>query len=292
MREYYYRVAEFVFRVVVPETWNMERLLPSFQSFVWDKNDTDRILFTLYANTKSLPEWPEKEESMGNSDNDLGHLELAKSDVGYKVVLSYDERDRHRLICDADFKQNIAEINTKDAYGDMVLNSMLRIIFAQSVLAHKAISLHASCVWKDNQAYLFMGKSGTGKSTHSQLWIKHLENVELLNDDNPCVRLEDGEITVYGTPWSGKTPCYRNLQFPVAAMVRLSQAPHNRYIHVRETEAFMALLPSCSVVQGDARLQGYLYDTLIEMVELVKVGWLECLPDAEAAQICFVQTQS
>ncbi len=292
MRVYYYKVAEFVFRVMVPENWKMERLLPSFQSFVWNSSDTDDILFTLYANTKPLPEWPQKEENLGNSDNDLGHLELAKSDVGYKVTLSYNEMNKHILICDAGFQQNIAEINTKDEHGNMILNSMLRIVFAQAVLAHKAISLHASCVWKDHQAYLFMGKSGTGKSTHSQLWINHLDNVELLNDDNPCVRLKEGQVTVYGTPWSGKTPCYKNLQFPVAAMVRLSQAPHNRFVHVRETEAFMALLPSCSVVQGDARLQGYLYDTLIEIVGLVKVGWLECLPDAEAAQMCYAQTQS
>ena len=34
---------------------------------------------------------------------------------------------------------------------------------------------------------LFQGKSGTGKSTHSGLWLKHIPGCELLNDDNPIV---------------------------------------------------------------------------------------------------------
>lgn len=289
MKNYYYKVAGFVFRIVVPDAWEIQKLLPSFLPFVWN-GDADDLLFTLYANVKALPEWDESWKKISVSDNDMGHLELSKSNTGYKIELNYyNPENMHYMCSNATFTEATVQLDENDKLLGMALNSMTRIVFAQAILPHQAISLHASCVWKDDKAYLFMGKSGTGKSTHSSLWIKHLPNVHLLNDDNPTIRLEGDTVMVYGTPWSGKTPCYRNLQFPVAAMVRLSQAPHNRYIPIQETEAFMAVLPSCSVIQQDELLQGLLYDTLITLLEKVKVGWLQCLPDAEAAQLCYNQ---
>lgn len=86
-----------------------------------------------------------------------------------------------------------------------------------------------------------MGKSGTGKSTHSLLWMKYIQGTELLNDDNPTLRIVDGKVYAYGTPWSGKTPCYKSLSYPVGGMVRLKQAPVNRFVRQQEVEAFIAL---------------------------------------------------
>ncbi|MBO6066250.1 MAG: transposase, partial [Lachnospiraceae bacterium] len=87
---------------------------------------------------------------------------------------------------------------------------------------HVHLLMHASVTMHAGKGYLFLGKSGTGKSTHSQLWINNIEGCELLNDDNPVLRVEDdGSVRVYGSPWSGKTPCYRNLDVPVGAIVDL-----------------------------------------------------------------------
>ena len=46
-----------------------------------------------------------------------------------------------------------------------------------------------------------------------------------MNDDNPIVRVIDGKAFVYGSPWSGKTPCYRNVVAPIAAFIQLHQQP-------------------------------------------------------------------
>ena len=132
-----------------------------------------------------------------------------------------------------------------------------------------------------------MGKSGTGKSTHSALWLKHIPGCTLLNDDNPAVRLVGDGAVAYGTPWSGKTPCYRNLSYPIGGMVRLSQAPANRFVRRREVDAFVVLYPGCSVITDDERLNGALCDTLARLTERVTVGTLECLPDEAAATLCW-----
>ena len=72
------------------------------------------------------------------------------------------------------------------------------IAFAFSGAQKDLLLIHASVTMKDGKGYLFLGKSGTGKSTHSQLWLKHIPGTELLNDDNPAVRLINDEVIVYG----------------------------------------------------------------------------------------------
>ncbi len=87
---------------------------------------------------------------------------------------------------------------------------------------HQTIKIHASVIEKGGKALVFMGKSGTGKSTHSRNWLKFVPDCQLLNDDEPIIRvLNDGSVRVYGAPWSGSTPCYRNASAEVAAFVRL-----------------------------------------------------------------------
>lgn len=91
---------------------------------------------------------------------------------------------------------------------------------------------------------------------------------------------------VYGTPWSGKTACYRNQRFPVRGIVRLVQAPHNRFIRQEEVDAFITVLPGCAVFPQAESLHKKLCDTLIALTGRVPVGVLECLPNREAAQLC------
>lgn len=173
-----------------------------------------------------------------------------------------------------------------DKWTGHALSSLLRIAYSQAVLYRDAVSIHASAVFCENRAFLFMGKSGTGKSTHSALWLKHIPGTELLNDDNPTLRIVEGKVYAYGTPWSGKTPCYKPLSYLVGGMVRLRQAAVNSFNKQKDIEAFTAVLPGCSFIRQDVKLHSYLYDILARMVELVPVGILECRPDEEAALLC------
>ena len=94
---------------------------------------------------------------------------------------------------------------------------------------------------------MFLGPSGTGKSTHARLWLQYIDGTELVNDDNPVVRIyQDGAATVFGSPWSGKTPCYRNVRYPLGGIVMLSQAPYNKIHRLGGLQAYIALVPSIS----------------------------------------------
>lgn len=77
--------------------------------------------------------------------------------------------------------------------------------FYKALLAFDGILLHSSCIVVDGRAYAFSADSGTGKSTHTELWLKHFgDRAYMLNDDKPAIRIIDDVVYACGTPWSGK----------------------------------------------------------------------------------------
>ncbi len=164
----------------------------------------------------------------------------------------------------------------------------LWMMFGVAVNARHKVAVHSSVIRWRGEAVMFLGESGTGKSTHTRLWRQHIPEAELLNDDSPIIGMHDGVPTVFGSPWSGKTPCYRNESCPIRAIMRLSQAPHNRIRRLQVISAIGALLPSCPPAFAfDNALQDNICDTLSEVLARVPAYHLECLPDAGAAQLAF-----
>ena len=107
-----------------------------------------------------------------------------------------------------------------------------------------------------------------------------------MNDDNPVVRIVNGEAIVYGSPWSGKTPCYRNIQAPVGGIVRIQQRPENTIRKFSPLEAFSNLLPAISNMKWDKRVYNGVCDGISELIRLCGMYELGCLPDAAAAHLC------
>lgn len=148
------------------------------------------------------------------------------------------------------------------------------------------VAIHTSTICCQGKAVFFLGESGTGKSTHTRLWRENIEGAVLLNDDSPILRIIDGEPWIYGSPWSGKTPCYKNESYPLAACVRLSQAPYNQIKRLSVVQGYGALHPSCppDFAYSD-ELYDYISDTLSSLLSVVPVYHLACLPDADAAHL-------
>ena len=141
------------------------------------------------------------------------------------------------------------------------------LIFALSVAAvGKGILLiHASTIRYRGKAVMFLGESGTGKSTHSRMWLENIEGSTLLNDDAPAVRISAD---------------------PLAALVRIRRAPYNQITRLNTLQAFGAVLPSClPTLQQDDRMLDILCDALSHMLSAVPVYTLDCLPNADAARV-------
>jgi hypothetical protein len=161
------------------------------------------------------------------------------------------------------------------------------LMFAFSTACRGALEMHSSVVVNDGKGYLFLGRSGTGKSTHSRLWIENIPGTVLLNDDNPILRLmPDGTARVFGSPWSGKTPCYKAEDAPAGAVVQLKQAPHNRIVRLQTLQAYATLMSSASSFRPFKGLADGWHRTLEGLVSVLPCYQLECLPDAAAAELC------
>ena len=91
---------------------------------------------------------------------------------------------------------------------------------------------------------------------------------------------------VYGSPWSGKTPCYRNVRYPIGGIVKLSQAPENKIRRLKGVEAYAAIVPSISGKRWNKSMADGLHETETALVKAVPIWHLECRPDEEAAELC------
>ncbi len=147
------------------------------------------------------------------------------------------------------------------------------------------LSIHSSCIVYRDGAILFLGESGTGKSTQSRLWHECHPEAMLLNDDGPFLSPCNGRYEVYGSPWSGKTPCYRNLHYPIHAIVRVVQAPFNRITVPSNLQKIGAILPSLPpALSRDHGMQSRMLSMVSRLIESTPVLQLECLPDTGAVK--------
>lgn len=121
------------------------------------------------------------------------------------------------------------------------LNSVMMLAFAGAGAARETLLFHASLVRQDGVGYAFTAKSGTGKSTQTANWLRYLPGCDLMNDDNPIVRIVNGSVMIYGSPWSGKTPCYRNICAPLGAMTQIERAKTNSVDKLEPLDALLKL---------------------------------------------------
>ena len=284
MKTYRFVVADMPFDCILPEGMEVQQVLPSFLPFL--NEGTSEVPGFVLETVESI-EPMEGEALLQEFQNDMGHVRLFGNGEAFRVELDYGnpERDGHHVWMNKEASLAKASINWHSPEVRVALTSMLRIVFSQRILAYQGFSIHASTVIKEENGYLFLGKSGTGKSTHSRLWQEVWPEVELLNDDNPIVRFVDGRAWVYGSPWSGKTPCYKQKRVPLKGIVRLRQAETNQWTWVQGVKAWATVYPSCAVIKEEIALYEKMRNTLNEVVEQVKVGLLDCLPDVKAAQM-------
>ena len=245
------------------------------------------LLFTL-KRAREIPLAPTEDYFTTDDGPGFPEINIGRYEDGsfrFRVRPLPDHPLAGEMHASADFTQAELVLFGKDDL--FALNNALMLLFTFSS-AHKGLlEMHSSVVMNDGRGYMFLGKSGTGKSTHSSLWLKHIPGCELLNDDNPILRLmPDGSARVYGSPWSGKTPCYKAKDVPVGAIVRLRQAPFNKIERLSPLQAYASLMSSASGFRPFKDLADGWHRTLEGLCAKVPCYTLDCLPDQAAAQLC------
>ena len=284
-----YRIADFLLRTEGPHSDIVACGLRGFKPFEVESDATAEPTMVLRMNS-TINEANYAESKVLHAfdfEQNYASGELSRYATGYRFVMT---REAKRFVLIKEDGSNIVESNlgSYDEADPSLVRFGIWIMFGITIAPLGAIAIHSSVVVKDEGAVLCLGESGTGKSTHTRLWLNNIEGARLLNDDSPIIRAIDGKAIVYGSPWSGKTHCYFNKCVPVRAFLRLSQAPHNKIRRLPALFAIGAILPSCPPAFAyDNTLQDHICNTVSDLLAATPAYHLECLPDAAAAELSY-----
>ncbi len=283
-----FKIAEHVLSLSIPERFRY--MLSPYMPFECDESAEELYRVELvdslqYEVTKVLL------EDVELSDEGMVRVDIYETTEGmlYKIIMPRSSVvNCELLIGDSVARVCLNEESEIRFYIEASFTNAMILSFLNYTLPLATLLMHASTILKDGRSYLFIGKSGTGKSTHSRMWLDSFSDAELLNDDHPVLRsYEDGAVIAYGSPWSGKTPCYRNLSAPVAAIVRIKRASYNRLNRLRPLHGYASITTSISGVQWSKKLTDAKAKALEAVVTNVGCYEMECLPNSEAAQCCY-----
>ncbi len=150
---------------------------------------------------------------------------------------------------------------------------------------YSAYLLHAAVVECDGRAYAFAARSGTGKSTHASLWLKHLgSRARIINGDKPIVRFFEDGAYIYGTPWCGKEGYNINTRAPLSALCFIERADENKIRPAARREVTERLLGQILIPREPAEIARLM--PLIDLtVRSIPCWVLSCNISLEAAEI-------
>lgn len=225
---------------------------------------------------------------------------LRVAELNVEIDLKYDKTIRQSEEYEADFDKphisiNIPEEDLKVFKEDAPYLSDEDIeyiytgaAFYEALLHFNGFMLHSSGVVVDNYAYLFSADPGTGKSTHTDLWVRYFgsDRAKIINDDKPAIRMVDNKLWVYGTPWSGKTDQNINMKVPLGAIVFLERSENNWVKKIEPKEAIPLILQQ-TIRPREADVMIKLLDMLDIVLTETGLYRLGCNISEEAVKVSY-----
>lgn len=209
------------------------------------------------------------------------------TDIVIDVEFSDIQTERNKAATE-NLNQGVDVISYSDEYLETL--AIYRKI-ADALLEFNTILFHASVVAVDGEGYLFTARSGTGKSTHTKLWMDCFkERAVMVNDDKPLLKLTEDGVYAYGTPWDGKHRRSSNISVPLKGICILERSMDNHIERIEDKEILRQIYPM--IVSQTHRTTNptrvlktmQLIDELMGKVPLYRLG---CNMDPEAAIVSY-----
>lgn len=179
--------------------------------------------------------------------------------------------------------QKMLELNPQLETEDMAQYMATGGAFARALLSLGGFQLHASSVILNGKAYLFSAPSGTGKSTHTEKWVR-LFGARYLNDDKPALRQTETGWMAYGTPWSGKHDLSNPEKAPLGAVAFLRRGEENSIVRLDAQDAVPYFVSQLlRYIEADQMVTQL--ELLDQLLQQVPVFLLTCRNDDQAAYV-------
>lgn len=155
---------------------------------------------------------------------------------------------------------------------------------AEEMILRDGFLLHGVVLAVDGVGIAFLAKSGVGKSTHLSLWQEVLgEKVTVINGDKPLIRIIDGKVYAYGTPWAGKEGLQTNACVPLKKICFLERAEQNSCVELKKGEVLIKLLPQIYKPKSGAKIAATM-DLIEAVINGAQFYQIRCNKEISAAE--------
>lgn len=213
-----------------------------------------------------------------------------RDESGNDVLLYFDNNSKtiiSKVVFSPDYKKvNILAYNVRKIYdisSEYYLLNLFDNMMRYCMQMHSSFVFHASAIGCSEGGVVFSAKSGTGKSTHTSLWLQSFSDSYIINDDSPIIRVrENADVLLCGSPWAGTTGINTNTIVPLKGIVFLERSPVNT---IERIPAFQSAALFLGGVSSAYNFQMYekSLDTLNAVLSKVPAYILRCNMEPEAA---------
>jgi len=188
-------------------------------------------------------------------------------------------------------------INVNNGTGELNLSSkfpvedtdyFIRTAYSLLVFQAGGVMLHAAGISRGGLGYLFIGHSGSGKTTISKLSSDFL----VLNDDLIILQPEGEEWRMFGTPfWNYSQVKPTNKNVMLTAIFCLEQSDYTDLKPISDSKALAEIVANTPVIPGDSLHGGKLLKRLFKIISQIQVQRLLFLPDVSFWNLILEQSR-
>ena len=149
----------------------------------------------------------------------------------FQIVTTQSEIDKEKKVCEE------ATMGKCDPWDGLAEEYTLLRLIADRFVDEGVLLYHGAAIALNGKGYIFSASSGTGKTTHINLWRKNKPDTIVVNGDKPFIDTGDVPM-ICGSPWAGKERYNTNTMVPLNAIVLLERAERNSISEIPFVEAF------------------------------------------------------
>ena len=160
----------------------------------------------------------------------------------------------------------------------------MRIGFLYLAAGHGMYAIHSASLLYQGQAWLFSGPSGTGKSTHTNLWNR-CYGTPILNGDLNLLARQNAHPVICGIPWCGTSGICETDIRPLGGITLLRQDRTNRIYPLSEDQKLLGIQQRMisPFWTGDMLLSALSFiESILPEISVYRLG---CTVSEEAADV-------
>ncbi len=158
---------------------------------------------------------------------------------------------------------------------------------AEKIVEFDGFLMHGVVIETKGQGIAFLAKSGVGKTTHMRLWSSLLgDKLTVVNGDKPLIRIVEGNVFAYGTPWAGKENLHKNTKTELKKICFIKRSEFNECFKITKNNVFEQLIQQVYKPKNSNKLIKTV-DLLERLIEQTDFYTIMCNTDPESAIIAY-----